>query len=56
MQDETPENVVCSHCGAVIVPAPKIHSMRQREIDQAVYQHACRPADESKRDFQDEVR
>ena len=56
MQDRTPEDVVCSKCRRIILPASRAVAYRERDIQDAVATHRCRPQDESKRDFQDEVR
>ncbi len=55
MQDHTPETIACSKCGAIIVPAVKIHAYRERQISNMIASHQCRKADEAKRDFQQEV-
>lgn len=56
MQDETPHAVTCSRCNAAIVPANRIEGFSERDIAWFVSRHRCRVQDESKRDFQDEVR
>lgn len=56
MQDKTPNDVVCSKCSMIIVPALKVEAYRQRDIDEIVASHKCQRSMESKRDFEDEVR
>lgn len=56
MQDHTPEHIVCSKCAAIIIPASRIQAYSERDVRKFVDQHKCHRQDESKRDFQDEVR
>ena len=56
MVDQTPVAVTCFHCRRTIYSAEEAKKMSGLERDQAVQSHVCKPGDESKRDFHDEVR
>ena len=55
MQDKTDHAVACPHCAFVIIPARRIHSYRERDIQQMITNHKCTVARESKRDFEQEI-
>ena len=56
MRDRTPENLVCSRCGKIVVSASDSKRFAQVEIGRRMMAHRCVLGDESKRDFHDEVR
>ena len=41
MQDQTPHDVRCERCSAVIIPAERVGAYRQRTIDDIVRNHKC---------------
>lgn len=55
MQDRSPYQAMCSHCGRIIVGAERVKKMTASEIHKEISRHKCAGSRESKKDFEQEV-
>ena len=55
MQDRQDASISCSHCGRIVVTPERAKIFSEAQKVQAFHHHKCTKAQESKRDFEQEV-